>query len=75
MEDGSLAEAPIWDDLRTFDGRPWRGVVDCIAAGLPCQPYSAAGKQLGHDDERAIWPEFMRVAFAFVSLARKLGIG
>ena len=61
MADGSLAPAAVWSDLGTFDGRPWRGVVDCLIAGLPCQPYSTAGKQRGHDDERAIWPEFMRV--------------
>ncbi|MDE2105278.1 MAG: DNA cytosine methyltransferase [Patescibacteria group bacterium] len=61
MAEGALDEAPIWDDLGTFDGGPWRGKVDCIIAGLPCQPYSAAGKRKGHNDERAIWPEFMRI--------------
>jgi DNA (cytosine-5)-methyltransferase 1 len=35
--------------------------VDLICAGLPCQPYSVAGRQLGDDDERALWPEFIRV--------------
>lgn len=52
---------PIWDDLATFDGRPWRGRVDCITAGLPCQPYSLAGKRRGDADERALWPEFIRI--------------
>jgi DNA (cytosine-5)-methyltransferase 1 len=61
MADASLAEAPVWDDLATFDGKPWRGLVDIVTAGLPCQPYSVAGKRKGHDDERAIWPEFIRV--------------
>jgi DNA (cytosine-5)-methyltransferase 1 len=61
MENGFLAPAPIWDDLFTFDARPWRGVVDCVAAGIPCQPYSVAGKQRGHGDERALWPEFIRI--------------
>ena len=61
MADSALAEAPVWDDLCTFDGRPWRSVVDCITAGLPCQPYSVAGKMRGHDDERALWPEFVRI--------------
>lgn len=41
------------DYLATFDGRPWRGVVDCIIAGLPCQPYSLAGKRIGNDDARS----------------------
>ena len=64
MGDGSLAPAPIWDDLGTFDGRRWRGVVDIVTAGLPCQPYSSAGKRLGHADERAIWPRFLEVVEA-----------
>lgn len=61
MADASLDPAPVWDDLATFDGRPWRGAVDCVCAGLPCQPYSVAGRRHGHADERAIWPEFIRV--------------
>ena len=52
MEDQTLDEAPIWSDLGTFDFEPWRGVVDCIASGDPCQPNSLAGKRLGEDDER-----------------------
>lgn len=53
MEDASLDIAPVWDNLATFDGRPWRGRVDCLIGGPPCQPYSCAGKQRGHDDERS----------------------
>lgn len=61
MEAGMLAEAPIWSDLATFDGSSWRGVVDLVVASLPCQPYSVAGAKRGDDDERAIWPEFVRI--------------
>ena len=61
MEDKALDAAPIWDDLATFDGRPWRGVVGLITAGIPCQPYSVAGRGEGHADERAVWPEFVRI--------------
>lgn len=61
MEEGRLDLAPIWTDVRTFDGRPWRGVVDLIAAGYPCQPYSAAGKRLGDRDHRALWPHVRRI--------------
>jgi len=61
MEDQALDLAPIWSDLETFEGAAWRGLVDIISAGLPCQPYSTAGKRKGDDDERAIWPEFTRI--------------
>ena len=36
--DGFLSDAPIWDDVREFDGLPWRGRVDIITASPPCQP-------------------------------------
>ena len=61
QQDGSLPPFPIWDDLSTFDGEPWRGIIHIVHAGLPCQPYSVAGKRQGHADERAIWPAFMRL--------------
>jgi DNA (cytosine-5)-methyltransferase 1 len=54
MEAGFLDEAPIWSDLATFDARPWGGIVDTVVAGLPCQPYSPAGRRRGNDDARAI---------------------
>lgn len=53
MEEGSLDAAPIWPDLLTFDGKPWRGVVDCIAAGFPCQDLSLAGRRAGLDGSRS----------------------
>lgn len=58
---GRLHDAPIWDDVDTFDGRPWRGLVDIVAGGIPCQPFSAAGKQLGVDDDRWLWPSIARL--------------
>lgn len=61
MQDGSLHEAPIWSDLTTFDGRPWRGLVDCLTSGDPCQPNSVAGKQLGRDDDRWILDHVFRI--------------
>lgn len=52
METGCLDAAPVWSDVTSFDGRPWRGRVDLLLASPPCQPYSVAGKQLGLADER-----------------------
>src|SRR3990170_1286264 len=56
MEDKCLDEAPMWTDLKTFDGKPWRGVVDIIIGGYPCQPFSYAGRRGGTDDPRHLWP-------------------
>lgn len=53
METGALDEAPIWSDLVTFDGAAWRGRVDCVIAGFPCQDLSVAGKRAGLDGKRS----------------------
>lgn len=52
MEAGRLHPAAIWSDLRTFDAGEWRGAVDCVLSGDPCQGNSVAGKRLGADDDR-----------------------
>ncbi len=56
IEQGDMDAAPIWTDIKTFDGRPFRGKVDGIIGGYPCQPFSCAGKQLGDKDPRHLWP-------------------
>ncbi len=61
MEEKRLDAAPIWTNLKTFDGRPWRGKVDCITGGYPCQPFSVAGKKLGDKDPRHLWPDIKRL--------------
>lgn len=61
MEEGLLGKAPVWSDIRTFDGRPWRGLVQAICGGYPCQPWSFAGKRLGKDDPRHLWPQIARI--------------
>lgn len=62
QNDGCLAPFPIWDDVRTFDGNPWRGVVDIVTGGFPCQDISAAGKGAGIEGERSgLWGDMARI--------------
>jgi len=62
QRDGSLPWFPVWDDVRTFDGRPWRGKVDVVAGGFPCQDISAAGRGAGITGLRSgLWKEFARI--------------
>ncbi len=61
IKEGILDDAPIWSDIKTFDGKPWRGKVDCIVGSLPCQPFSVAGKKLQDRDERYLWPDCKRI--------------
>ncbi len=61
MADKALAPAPIWDDIFTFDPRPWRGNVDIVTAGFPCQPFSVAGKQRAEEDERHLFPRIAEI--------------
>jgi DNA (cytosine-5)-methyltransferase 1 len=62
QNDGLLPAFPVWDDVRTFDGRPWRGIVDVVSGGFPCQDISAAGKGAGIDGERSgLWSEMSRI--------------
>lgn len=61
VEESALDKAPLWDDLTTFDGKPWSGKVDIITCGFPCQPVSNAGKREMQDDERWIWPDIIRI--------------
>lgn len=56
----AMDPAPIWTDLRTFDARPLAG-VDLLLAGIPCQPWSTAGRREGVDDERWIWADVTRI--------------
>ncbi|ACM39164.1 MULTISPECIES: DNA cytosine methyltransferase [Rhizobium/Agrobacterium group] len=61
MEAGLMAPAPVWSDARTFNGRPWRGLVDGLIGGIPCQPHSLAGKRRGQEDERDLWSVARRI--------------
>ena len=62
QDDGSLRPFPIWDDVRTFDGKPWAGRVDVISGGFPCTDISAAGKKAGIAGKQSgLWSEFARI--------------
>jgi DNA (cytosine-5)-methyltransferase 1 len=62
QRDGILPEFPIFGDIREFDGRPWRGAVDVLCGGFPCQDISAAGKGAGITGERSgLWKEYARL--------------
>ena len=62
QNDGALAAFPIWDDVRTFAGGPWRGRVDVVSGGFPCQDISLAGTGAGLDGARSgLWREYARI--------------
>lgn len=61
IADGLICDAPLWDDLTTFNATTLSGMVDILAAGIQCQPYSHAGNRLGARDDRNLWPATRRV--------------
>ena len=62
QNDGILPTFPIWDDVQTFDGKPWRGIVDVVSGGFPCQDISAAGKGAGIEGNRSsMWKQMARI--------------
>ena len=69
QRDGMLPRFPIWDDVTTFDGNPWRGRVDVVSGGFPCQDISVAGLS---GERSGLWSEMARIIgevqprFAFV---------
>jgi DNA (cytosine-5)-methyltransferase 1 len=85
QRDGILPAFPIWDDVCTLDGTPWRGTVDVLCGGFPCQDISVAGKGAGITGERSgLWKEYarligeMRPRFVFAEnspLLRTRGLG
>ena len=52
---------PIHSDIKELNGHEYRGTVELVCGGFPCQPFSVAGKQGGSEDDRALWPEMLRV--------------
>jgi DNA (cytosine-5)-methyltransferase 1 len=84
--DGTLDAFPIWDDVRTFDPDPWRGLVDVLTGGFPCQDISSNGNgarrhAAGIDGPRSsLWVEMARVVrvvrprFVYVENAPELAV-
>ena len=62
QNEGVLPPFPIWDDVRTFDGKPWAGIVDVVSGGFPCQDISSAGGGAGITGSRSgLWKEMARI--------------
>ena len=60
--DGTFPPFAIWDNVRSFEGRPWRGIVDVVSGGFPCQDISVAGNGAGIDGARSgLWREMARI--------------
>jgi DNA (cytosine-5)-methyltransferase 1 len=59
QNDGSLEPFLVWDDIRTFDGMPFRGRIDIVSGGFPCQAYSSAAA--GNNTADDLWPEQRRI--------------
>ncbi len=64
QRDGHLPAFPIWDDICTLDGRPWRRRVDLLCGGFPCQDISCAGGRAGaiRGERSVLWAQQLRVA-------------
>lgn len=62
QNDGLLPAFPIWSDVATFDGTAWRGIVDVVSGGFPCQDISSAGRGEGIDGAQSgLWVEMARI--------------
>src|SRR5262245_28720452 len=62
QRDGLLPRFPIWDNICSFQGTTWRGYIDVVSGGFPCQDLSVAGKGAGLSGNRSgLWTEFARI--------------
>ena len=79
QRDGLLPRFAVWDDVRTFDGKPWRGRAQVVSGGFPCTDISSAGRRVGIEGEHSgLWADMVRIIgevepeFAFVENASSL---
>lgn len=80
QRDGILPKFPVWDDVRTFDGKPWRGKADVVCGGFPCQDISSANRNAVGIGGRhsGLWREMARIvgevepAYVFVENSPRL---
>lgn len=62
QRDGCLERFPIWDDVKTFNGSHWRGSIDIVSGGFPCQDISSAGRGGGIAGEKSgLWKQMARI--------------
>ena len=61
IKDKVLDDAPIYPDISAFNGNDYRGLVDIITGGFPCQPHSVTGHRQGEADSRNLWPDTRRL--------------
>ncbi len=62
QNDGILEPFPIWSDVSSFDGTRWRGIVNVVSGGFPCQDISIAGRGVGITGERSgLWKQYLRI--------------
>ena len=62
QRDGFLPRFPIWDNVETFDGQPWRGHIDVVSGGFPCTDISSAGRGAGIEGKQSsLWKHMARI--------------